>query len=94
MIRKDDLRNREYYPNGIYEPQYDIGSYTSPPGVPFEKRGLPGDSSDYIEVILKVKEPFSVTRSRATPAFDFPGKGIQDELGLSVQDLYELGGLE
>ena len=71
------------------------GTYTSPPGTPFEQRALPYDNNAWAyhryEVIKDISD---VTSSEIAPAFNQPGGGIQYELPKSIKELIKDGFLK
>jgi len=89
MVRKTDI---DKWHNGTYNPLKDIsGSYTSPQGVPFANRALPGSEDDYVEFLFRANRSIETNRSNAAPWFNQPGRGIQDKHNSSISSMVEEG---
>lgn len=84
MIKKEDIND---YHGGEYSVEGDRGGYVAPVGTPFELRGLEGNKDDYVDVILKIKEPLETDRSIAAPWFDKESLGVQDKLKQRLNDI-------
>jgi hypothetical protein len=70
---------------------YDVGTYVSPLGTPYEKRSLaPGTEAKPYKVFEVVK-PVRGEASIIAPWFDQPGGGIQFRLEDTIENLLELG---
>ena len=69
------------------------GTFASPAGTPFSKRGLPPEAALRHKDTLRVLKPLDVEAGIAAPAFG-GGLGIQFKLPATVQELIDAGVLE
>ena len=67
------------------------GKYVSPYGVPYEQRALPYVQNNNAYHVYYVNEDIYVTSSEISPAFNYPGGGIQYELPGTVDKMVEQG---
>lgn len=91
VIRQTDYgKENQTIPTGTIIDRYgsEYGKYTSPEGVPYEKRALPYIENQNAYHKYKVlKQIDNVTISKIAPAFNEIGGGLQYELPNSIKEL-------
>ena len=88
-VQKGDILVRyvEKSKSSGYSLATDDGSYVTKPGQSWESLSLPGKKEDYVAYKIEVLEDIPVKESLATPWFNQPGGGVQNQFGKSIREL-------